>query len=599
MAKNYNPQQIPPRWLECPRKGQLLAGKFLPFKTPLDSRYREQIPDENVFDLDMLFLSLKAYKTRMGLLVDLTNTTRFYNSREVDNHDCKYVKLQCKGRSETPSEEQTQMFIDLCERFLQQKPLDVVGIHCTHGFNRTGFLLVAYLVEKQSWSLEAAVRAFAQCRPPGIYKQDYLNELFSRYGDKEDTPAAPPLPAWCIESDDSVDDDGNAVTDEPSRDGPFKKRRSEMIKKDAKFMDGITSVFQLTIQPRLSQIQQMVQSMCDWKGSGFPGAQPVSMDIANLDFIRKKPYKVSWKADGIRYMMLIDGLDEVYMIDRDNTIFHVPHLQFPKRKDLTSHLRLTLLDGEMIMDKVEDKNVPRYLVYDIIKFEGQEVGKTDFERRLLCIEKEIIGPRYLKMQNGLLDRTKEPFSVRAKPFWDVTVSRKLLDGNFAKEVSHEVDGLIFQPVPDAYMPGRCKNMLKWKPVSMNSVDFKLKITRENRPGMLPETKGYLYVGQMETPFAVMKVTKELKELNNKIIECSFDGKEWKFMRQRTDKSFPNSYDTAMGVCGSISKPVTKDILFNTIEHERWMPTTQKAPSNHRPSSGDQNLMPPPAKVPRH
>ena len=25
---------------------------------------------------------------------------------------------------------------------------------------------------------------------------------------------------------------------------------------------------------------------------------------------------------------------------------------------------------------------------------------------------------------------------------------QLLDGNFAKEVSHEVDGLIFQPVPD-------------------------------------------------------------------------------------------------------------------------------------------------------
>ena len=37
-------------------------------------------------------------------------------------------------------------------------------------------------------------------------------------------------------------------------------------------------------------------------------------------------------------------------------------------------------------------------------------------------------------------------------------------------------------------------------------------------------------------------------MNNKIIECSWDGKQWKFMRQRTDKSFPNSYDTAMGQC---------------------------------------------------
>ena len=34
-------------------------------------------------------------------------------------------------------------------------------------------------------------------RPPGVYKQDYLNELFKRYGDAEDTPAAPILPDWC------------------------------------------------------------------------------------------------------------------------------------------------------------------------------------------------------------------------------------------------------------------------------------------------------------------------------------------------------------------------------------------------------------------
>ena len=28
-----------------------------------------------------------------------------------------------------------------------------------------------------------------------------------------------------------------------------------------------------------------------------------------------------------RFMMLIDGPNEVYMVDRDNTVFHVPNLQ--------------------------------------------------------------------------------------------------------------------------------------------------------------------------------------------------------------------------------------------------------------------------------
>ena len=43
--------------------------------------------------------------------------------------------------------------------------------------------------------------------------------------------------------------------------------------------------------------------------------------------------------------MLIDGVNEVYMLDRDNAVFHVEHLSFFKRKDLNSHLGDTLLDG--------------------------------------------------------------------------------------------------------------------------------------------------------------------------------------------------------------------------------------------------------------
>ena len=46
-----------------------------------------------------------------------------------------------------------------------------------------------------------------------------------------------------------------------------------------------------------------------------------------------------------RFMMLIDGVDQVFMLDRDNTVFHVPKLTFPKRKDLNSYLANTLVDG--------------------------------------------------------------------------------------------------------------------------------------------------------------------------------------------------------------------------------------------------------------
>ena len=45
-------------------------------------------------------------------------------------------------------------------------------------------------------------------------------------------------------------------------------------------------------------------------------------------------------------------------------------------------------------------------------------------------------------------------------------------------------------------------------------------------------------------FLDLQVNKDAKEHNNKIIECSFVGNKWKFLRVRTDKSFPNSFDTA-------------------------------------------------------
>lgn len=84
-------------------------------------------------------------------------------------------------------------------------------------------------------SIDAAVAVFSKARPPGIYKGDYLKELFRRYGDEEDTPPAPPLPDWCFEDDDNgeVDDDGNSIGQEsaPSASGSAPgKRKKEKLK---------------------------------------------------------------------------------------------------------------------------------------------------------------------------------------------------------------------------------------------------------------------------------------------------------------------------------------------------------------------------------
>lgn len=409
MSYHHNgPGKLPNRWLYCPRNADtFIAEKFLPFKTPLSARFANQMPDECQFEPDMVFSFVKMFKAKLGLWIDLTNTSRFYDRKDVETRNCRYQKLQCRGHGETPTPKQTHEFIQTVEQFVIQSPLDMIGVHCTHGFNRTGFLIVSYMVEKMDCSVEAALAAFATARPPGIYKADYIKELFRRYEDEEDAPDAPERPDWCFENeDDGGDDDGSessrpvvnesrkrkhvAATSMPSfeigagtdeengeaaaaaaanddddedaviavgpsssstSDGttaaapPAKKRRKEFLNLNATFMTGVPGVTLVTDQPRLGTLQATVQDMCAWKSNGFPGCQPVSMDLDNILKLQSQPYRVSWKADGTRYMMLVLKQDEVYFFDRDNSVFQVEGLRFPYRKDLGRHLIDTLLDG--------------------------------------------------------------------------------------------------------------------------------------------------------------------------------------------------------------------------------------------------------------
>lgn len=59
---------IPDRWLRCPRKAQdLIMGKFLAFKTPLDHNYNSQMPADCRFYPSMVFETCKSKKVRFTI----------------------------------------------------------------------------------------------------------------------------------------------------------------------------------------------------------------------------------------------------------------------------------------------------------------------------------------------------------------------------------------------------------------------------------------------------------------------------------------------------------------------------------------------------
>ena len=92
--------------------------------------------------------------------IDVTNTDRYYNKRFLEQESIQYVKLRCRGHSETPTIDQVKTFVEICRKYEEMHPLEIIVVHCTHGFNRTGtvFKSTIYLVTKigfqKSWDTQ-------------------------------------------------------------------------------------------------------------------------------------------------------------------------------------------------------------------------------------------------------------------------------------------------------------------------------------------------------------------------------------------------------------------------------------------------------------
>ncbi|CAI5974866.1 unnamed protein product [Closterium sp. NIES-65] len=70
-------------------------------------------------------------------------------------------------------------------------------VHCTHGHNRTGFMIVHLLMRAMGGHVAERLAEFAEARPPGIYKEEYIQSLFTFYHERRpEAVICPPTPEW-------------------------------------------------------------------------------------------------------------------------------------------------------------------------------------------------------------------------------------------------------------------------------------------------------------------------------------------------------------------------------------------------------------------
>eukprot|EP01134_Creolimax_fragrantissima_P004099 CFRG4099T1 len=608
---------LPPRWLNCPALGSPVGGtKFLPFKTPLSEKFQSEVPDELSFTPGDLFEICEENNMSLGLIIDLTKTDRYYKKQEIEEkYKCKYKKLKCDGYGEVPPDDVVISFNAICQSFWRQFPDKYIGVHCTHGFNRTGYMICSYMVDVIDMSVEDAVDFFAAARPAGIYKDHYLQKLYEKYQGDTDNLRFPGRPLW--EDEDELQKEiphTDGQTNAEGEEDIIRKRSFATVdltayggdasnvddtyelyrgQKRVRFMQGISTMqVGLHVDDTLREtIWSEVAGSCRFKNiRQFPGSQPVSMDKDNLAMLRDEPFLVSWKADGTRYLMYIRG-KETYMIDRDNNVFIVqPRLIFPANEKGDTFLKNTLVDGEMVEDKdpVTGDLIPRFLIYDLIIWEGNAIGFLEpLNRRLKIAEKQVIRPRKLCMQALGEQINMEPFHLRVKKFYPIQQAAIVVNDVIPK-LSHENDGLIVAPVRTRYVSGRFNKLMKWKPPELNSVDFLLKFEITQMFGERPVAAGLLFVLNYPDPVGVLKLPpKQLKELDQKVVECTWDPTQgqdgqpipkealskilkenphaklggWKLLRIRTDKSLPNGFKTLQGCLRSISHGLSEKELL--------------------------------------
>ena len=317
----------------------------------------------------------------------------------------------------------------------------------------------------------------------------------------------------------------------------------------------------------------------------FVGAQPETLAKDKIVNLYKNLYSVTDKADGERYIMLIDNNGMVFFIDNN--------LKRVIKTDIRSDYRMTIIDCEL----VKDNNVFHFLAFDLLVFNNEDIrGK-----------KEYFLKQRLDRLNDIMTKTFSTnfYKVYMKRYYfrNVFMASKIILDNVHQNF-YENDGLIFTPMDEPYpLTKKWQTLLKWKPDNLNTIDlYAVKIgsgLEENtsRWELYVQHKEKDETNQKENRIKNKKVLFDVSSLcgykenilmtyitefsdnlidqttdepfqSNTVLECRWDKKFNKFipLRTRWDKTVNpekhgNFSTVACDIWNNINNPVEKELLF--------------------------------------
>lgn len=248
--------------------------------------------------------------------------------------------------------------------------------------------------------------------------------------------------------------------------------------------------------------QSIVDMLSAQTGSRrFPGSQPVTLGKENISMdtestvpnIRYGDYNVTDKADGLRCLLVIAKDGRIYMVDRNLDVYGTDR----RLEDaFTAEWAGAVLDGEWVTHNAEDKPMSRYYAFDIYNGKrGEDVTERPFLVREPVATSRLAA---LTAAVAVLDGSTKTsatipahhslsfhiktFEYPSDPSDPTAIFKKAADvlDRLKASAPYHTDGLIFTP-NKLGLPrrgGKWINQFKWKPASMNSVDFLVMTEKE-------------------------------------------------------------------------------------------------------------------------
>lgn len=272
-----------------------------------------------------------------------------------------------------------------------------------------------------------------------------------------------------------------------------------------------------------------------WKSTDsgrFPGPQPVSIERRHFALLKRQPYFVCEKTDGVR-QFLISTTEGTFIVNR---AFQVEPVKIRIPKD-------TLLDGELV--KLKNQKMA-FVVHDAVLVKGENLMDLPLDQRL---------EKARGVTKGIIKTAAAPFDVRVKKMYRL-FEEPIPDLN---SFDYETDGIVMTPIHEPIRMGTHETMFKWKPRERITIDFELK----NGFELFVQDRGELY---KEAELHIRHVRKNLPD--GTIVECGYGDLGWFVEKVRTDKSHANNRRTYFRTIVNIRENIQLNEIMGDTKLDR-------------------------------